>query len=59
MFGLLKVNIVEAKQSVLVSQNPYDTNPSDSLLLELTTAKSVLHNWLNAKAVHWKQKAKV
>lgn len=59
VFGMLKSNIAKAEQLVLASQNSYDINPSDSLLVEMNTVKSILHNWLNAETVHWKQKAKV
>ena len=58
VFGLLKRKIEEAEQSVLLAQSVFDSDNSDLHLLALNSSKSSLHNWLNAQATHWKQKAK-
>ena len=59
VFGQLKHNIAKAKRKVVEAQSLYDSNPSESLQLDLTTRKSNMHNWLNVESVHWKQKSKI
>lgn len=40
-------------------QIAFDSNPCDSILSDLNSAKSDLHNWLNVESAHWKQRAKI
>ena len=40
-------------------QTAFDDTHYDSILSDLNSAKSNLHNWLNAELVHWKQRAKI
>lgn len=41
------------------SQQAFDSNPSDAILLDPNSDKSSLHNWLKAEFVHWKQRSKI
>ena len=43
----------------MVCQIALDAGPSEASLLELTRAKSHLHNWLKAEADLWKQRSKI
>lgn len=52
IFGQLKVKIVEAEKSVMDNQITFESSPSDALLLDLSSAKSSLHNCLNAESAH-------
>lgn len=59
IFGQLKVKIAEAEKSVMDIQITFESSPSDALLLDLSSAKSSLHNCLNVESAHWKQRAKI
>lgn len=43
----------------MAKQSAFEAHRSDPLLQDLNLAKVALHNWLNAEAVHWKQRAKI
>ena len=55
----MKSKIVEAEHLVMAKRSAFEAHRSDPLLQDLNLAKVALHNWLNAEAVHWKQRAKI
>lgn len=58
-FGQLKVRIAEAELAILAYHEALDANPSESSLLDLSSAKSSLHNLLKTELDLWRQRSKI